>query len=63
MYFNQQSTVRLLLQHGPDINAVDDLGDTPLHVAIYRGNLDAAYILIENGANPNIQNVKNKSAL
>ena len=35
------------------IDAVDDDGWTPLHAAVYWGQMDAAELLVEHGANVN----------
>ena len=35
---------------GNDVNAVNDVGDTALHGAAYRGALDVAQLLVEHGA-------------
>jgi ankyrin repeat protein len=37
------------------VNSVGASGDTPLHVAMWRGDLVAAEVLLENGANVNAQ--------
>ena len=42
-----------LLEGGADSNAIDYIGRTPLHIAVASGDLEAAQILLEHGANPN----------
>ncbi|KAL9621355.1 MAG: hypothetical protein Q9160_004246 [Pyrenula sp. 1 TL-2023] len=43
--------VKLLIQEGGDVNAVDDYGGTPLHRAVSKAhNYDIAKLLIENGS-------------
>jgi Ankyrin repeats (many copies) len=45
--------VRLLLEHGADVNAVGDSGRTPLHFAVWDGGPEAAGIvelLVQAGA-------------
>lgn len=42
--------VRLLLQHGADVNAVNDYNETPLHYACKRANLVVLQCMIEHGA-------------
>lgn len=37
-----------------DVNAVDEDGWTPLHAAVYWGNMDAAALLVQGGANLNL---------
>lgn len=47
--------VKVLLENGVDVNAVNSDGDTPLHVAVKRKNVDKKMvdILIKNGADVN----------
>ena len=45
---------RLLLDHGGDINAIDDeYQSTPLGVAVRWGNREMVMFLLEHGADPN----------
>ncbi len=53
-----QSTSEVLFPHEMgnkiiEVNSVDCMGDTPLHVLINRGNTAGSLLLIENGANIN----------
>ncbi len=54
-----------LLQHGADVNAVDDEGWTPLHVAARKGDYDLAAIdyLIKHGAVIDWQDTKKRTPL
>lgn len=45
--------VRELLERGANINAKDEYGRTPLHIAAIKGYQDVAQFLIEKGANVN----------
>ncbi|KAH0419847.1 hypothetical protein CcaCcLH18_14269 [Colletotrichum camelliae] len=48
--------VRLLLEKGADMNAVDNEGQTPMYVASYYGHLDVLQHLIKRGADKDIPN-------
>jgi len=49
--------VAKFLSDGVDVNAVDNKRDTPLMIAVRWGYKDIAELLLEKGADPNIQNV------
>jgi len=40
----------LLLEHGVNVNALDDDGSTPWHLASKSGKFEVARLLIEHGA-------------
>ena len=44
----------LLLPYGPNLNYMSAMEETPMMAAVARGNLEAARMLIEAGADPNI---------
>lgn len=50
------TTIQTLLAHGADVNAKDELGNTPLHNATAWGNLKAVRALIQAGADPMSKN-------
>ena len=56
-------TVRLLVDHGADVNALDCSHSTPLHLASLQGVLDAVQILIKHGADVNARNETNLTPL
>ncbi|XP_077348707.1 oxysterol-binding protein-related protein 1 isoform X1 [Lithobates pipiens] len=47
----------------PDINCTDQMGNTPLHCAVYRGMKKCALKLLKSGADINIKNEKNQTAV
>lgn len=49
-----RDTVKLLLEVGADINAVDIDGWTPLMFAVRDGTIDIVRLLIQSGANTDI---------
>ena len=46
---------KLLLDFGADPNATDDYGDTALHRAVGRRNLEIMILLLAHGANPELR--------
>jgi hypothetical protein len=57
------SVVRLLLEHGADINVQTRRGWTPLHYASFNGALEFVRLLLEHGANVEAKNNYGKTAL
>ena len=55
--------VELLLQHGADIHAKDDRGNTPAHVAAHWGNVDCLRILIAAGCDLHARGPSGKTIL
>ena len=51
-HFGHLETVRLLLDHGADVNGVarHHLGVTPLHAALFGRQIEVALLLVERGA-------------
>jgi len=57
------SVVRLLLDHGADVNAQNQAGWTPLDEASYYGALEVVRLLLERGADVEAKNNDGKTAL
>ncbi|XP_067369031.1 cyclin-dependent kinase 4 inhibitor C isoform X2 [Channa argus] len=48
--------VRALIQHGADVNLVDEKGNLPLHLAAREGHLTVVQLLMEHTINPQTPN-------
>jgi len=57
------SVVRLLLEHGADMNVQDDDGWTPLHRASFFGALEVVRVLLEHGADVEVKIDSGETAL
>jgi len=55
--------VHLLLQHGADVNAVNDFNETPLHYACKRANLVVIQCLLDHGADLHAEDRAGKGVL
>jgi ankyrin repeat protein len=49
------AAIRILADHGANINAVGERGLTALHYAAFKNNVEAVVELLACGANPNIK--------
>ncbi|XP_023244385.1 oxysterol-binding protein-related protein 1-like [Centruroides sculpturatus] len=59
------ATIKECLQgtHSPNINCTDFLGNTALHCAAYRGQKEAAVLLLQNGIDSTIRNTHGQLAI
>ena len=62
-YFKDGSLLRILLEHGADINAQTHGGWTPLHRASNYGALEVVCLLLEHGADVETKTNSGKTAL
>ena len=60
---NQLKMAEFLLEKGSYVDAQDRDGDTVVRCAVIQGNLNIVTLLMNHHANPNIENIKGKSAL
>ena len=61
--FKDGSALRLLLEHGADINVQNRVGRTPLHRASFNGALEVVRLLLEHGADVEAKNIVGETAL
>ncbi len=59
---NNAEAVDTLIKSGADVNAKNDLGDTPLILAAERGYSEIVEILLEKGADPSIEDTAGYAA-
>ncbi|MBR5904541.1 MAG: ankyrin repeat domain-containing protein [Alphaproteobacteria bacterium] len=53
VYASDPAIAEFLIEHGADVNHMNDSGITPLHDAIFENNIDVVRVLIKHGANVN----------
>ena len=54
---NRVQPSQFLVKHGEELcQSTDESGNTPLHIASERGNLEAVKILLDHGASGDAQN-------
>lgn len=61
--FEESILLEILKKEVCDINAVNDFGDTPLHVASLKGFNEVVKILVQHGAEVNVKNKKGDTPL
>ena len=54
-------TMRCLLAHGADVDALDDDHGTPLHLASHHGCVKGARLLLEHGANVHLEDKQGRT--
>ena len=62
MRYGSRDILELLISNGADINVKAINGSTPLHHAVVYLSQDCVQYLLENGANPKIENGDGKTA-
>ena len=58
-----KQTVRAIINHGADVNAVNNRCQTALWLACYGGQVELVTVLLNRGADPNIVDKNNDSSL
>lgn len=58
----QPEVVRLLLEHGAEVNVQDKYGHTPLHAAVLGAGTDTMQLLLEAGADRNLTDAEGDTA-
>lgn len=59
----RNKSINVLLDAGAEVNAIDSLGNSPLHDAAKYGYLNAVKMLVQNGADVKMKNNKGFTAL
>jgi len=59
---NAKELLTILLDAGADINALNDNGQTPLHIATFWDNAEAVKLLLDRGADKTIKNKSGRTA-
>eukprot|EP00057_Strongylocentrotus_purpuratus_P019226 XP_011673700.1 PREDICTED: uncharacterized protein LOC581115 isoform X3 [Strongylocentrotus purpuratus] len=59
--FSGIDIIKILLEHNPDVNAINSDGTTPLHDAVLRGDVDIVKELVAHGADINAKATGGKS--
>jgi len=63
IYYNQIDLIKHICDHqNTNINAQDENGNTPLMFAAQRNNIEIINLLLHHGADPDINNLENKTA-
>lgn len=52
-----------MCKNNADLNHVEDNGDTALHIATKRGNIEIVKMLLDHGAKIDLKNVNDKTVL
>lgn len=60
MHEQTMNVVEILLEHSADINATNNKGKTPLMIAVDLGHREIAALLIENGCDLDVGNMRRK---
>ncbi len=61
--YNQPEMVKLLINKGLNVNAVNQAGNTPLHLAVFSGSYALIESLFKHGADYQLRNQRGRTAL
>ncbi|KAJ3652448.1 hypothetical protein Zmor_018410 [Zophobas morio] len=61
--YNQTDIAKMLIDHGTNINQLDDMQRTPLQEAVIWGHVDLVKLLLEKGGNVNARDYLGRTAL
>ncbi|XP_053383205.1 oxysterol-binding protein-related protein 1-like isoform X3 [Mercenaria mercenaria] len=61
-YFGHSEVVKILLEYGVSVNAVNNVGDTALHKAAHTGRLDVVTLLLQHEADVSVINAEGNTA-
>ena len=61
--YGHADVVKVLIQNGADVNAVDKYKRTALHIAVQEGHVDVVKVLIQNGVDVNAVDDEKSTAL
>ncbi|XP_064651770.1 oxysterol-binding protein-related protein 1-like [Lineus longissimus] len=61
-YFGHYDVVKVLTNHGADVNVINDSGDTPLHKAAYTARVELVTLLLQHDADVSIINGEGQMA-
>lgn len=62
-FYNQPRSIDFLVEQGLLVDSQNDRGDTPLHLAAMKGNIEAIHGLLKHKARADIENSEKNLAI